>query len=125
MAIKIVSLSILLLTLLIVKIRTDSQKEDKFEQCQVFSTKFQRYMFAKEIVFWFEFERRIHAYNYRSFFDSILGRDYKIEYSESNPNGVWTFEPVIGRKGAYYLRNKAYRDLYLKGTSSYMEKIWK
>ena len=124
MAIKIISLSILL-TLLMVQLRADGEKEDKFEQCQVFSTKYRRYMFAKPRIIWLESERRIQSDNYRSFLDSILGRDYKVEYSESNPNGVWTFEPVIDRKGAYFLRNQEYRDHYLKGTSSYMERIWK
>ena len=122
MAIKIISLSILL-TLLMILIRADCEKEDaKFEQCQVFSAKYRRYMYARRVKMWSERERRVHAENYQqSFLDAILFRDYKIEYSERNLNGVWAFEPVIDRKGAYYLRNLEYRDHYLKGTSSYLE----
>ena len=126
MAIKIISLSILL-TLLMVQIKADGEKEDKLEQCQVFSAKYRRFMLARHKVICFESERRIHADDYRdrSFLDIILGRDYKIEYSESNPSGVWIFEPVIDRKGAYYLRNQKYSDDYLKGSSSYIEWIFK
>jgi hypothetical protein len=115
MAIKVISLSILL-TLLMVKIRANGGKEDKFEQCRVFSAKYRRYMSA---LLRFDRENRIHAVKYRSFLDAILGRGCKIEYSESDPRGVWTFEPVIGRKGVYYLRNQENRDEYLKGSSSY------
>ena len=127
MAKKIISLSILL-TLLMVQIRADYEieKEDaKFEQCQVFSAIYRRYMYARRVRYWYESERRVHAENHQSFLDAIRQREYKIEYSERYPNGVWTFEPVIDRKGAYYLRNLEYTDHYLKGTSSYLERYSK
>ena len=125
MSIKIISLSILL-TLLMVQIRADGEKEDKFEQCQVFSAKFRTYIIAMHKFLWFVSERPItFSHNYRSFLDAILRREYKIEYSESNPRGVWTFEPVIGRKGVYYLRNQEYSDEYLKGSSTYADLIFK
>ena len=123
MASKIMALSIVL-TLLIMKIRADVEIEDKFEQCRVFSANFRRYMLTMHKLLWFESERRIHADYYRSFLDIILGREYKIEYSESDPRGVWIFEPVMDRKGTYYLRNQKSDD-YLKGSISYIEWIFK
>ena len=123
MAIKIISISILL-TLLMVNIKADGEKEGKFEQCLLFSSKYGTYMFPSFKLLWFVSERPIHA-KYISFLDAILRREYKIEYSESDLRGVWTFEPVMDRKGAYYLRNQEYSDEYLKGSSSYSDLIFK
>ena len=119
MSINIISLSILL-NILVIKIRAGGEKEDKFEQCRVFSPKYRKYISAYHKL-WFDRERQIYPDYYRSFLDLILGREFKIEYSESDPRGVWIFEPVMGQKSAYYLRNQKYSHDYLKGSSSYVE----
>jgi hypothetical protein len=102
MASKIIALSIVL-TILMIKIRADGEIEDKFEQCRVLSPKYRTYISAYHKL-WFDSERQIYPYYYRSFLDVILGREFKIEYSESDPRGIWTFEPVKDRKGVYCLR---------------------
>ena len=101
MAIKIISLSILL-TLIMVQIKADGEKEDKFEHCQMLNAKYRTYVLAGHKLLWFLSERPIFAASYKSLLDIILGREYKIEYSESDPRIFWIFEPVMDRKGVYY-----------------------
>lgn len=96
------------------EVTTNDNVNDDAE-CKIYSDPHRQYLHAKFKLF--GWSRSIGMWN--------EGHDYKTTFDESDPSGVWFFEPVSTRKNTFYIRNSKYSDEYLMGSYTLSELLFK
>lgn len=86
-------------------------------ECRIYNDYYKQYLYAPtRILTWFSSPER-PACLWRE--HSLFRRHPSIYYSDDEPKGVWSFEPVIGRDDTFYLRNRYYSNEYLRGSDDF------
>lgn len=100
----------------------EQYNQNQEAECRIYSSPLKRYLYAewkflglvsrRSMGLWKELESW-------GMYNAVP--DY--QYDEKDESGLWLFESIPGRPRTYFIRNKKYKNEYLRGSEKYAEYI--
>lgn len=112
----------LLISFLIVSLGQSQSTNDSYE-CRIYSDIYKQYLYGKYKFLGLGSRRLVYLWQENKY--NFFIYQPKTHFTDDDPSGVWYFEPVLDKPNTFYIRNKKYKDEYLRGSDSFQELIFK
>jgi hypothetical protein len=90
--------------------KDNSEGRVSVAECSLYSDVYFEYLYAANFLYSKFFKRAVYTWRTWSIFSKADKFNVKVEFTEKDNKGIWSFEPVEGQKNAYYIKNLHYNE---------------